>query len=160
MGLLSRIGKEFSGQFGKTVPHHRWGETLGLTREAMSLPQMASVPLSAGALGAGAGAAFGAASGGDPMEGAMQGAGLGALAGGVGIAPLMAKRLVTAIAAALKQTRPDLPDDVILREAERRLQMTPPEKIAEIVGDSSRKMGAQGVPQGQIDDYWKNYRGS
>ena len=119
MGLLSRIGKEFSGQFGKTVPHHRWGETLGLTREAMSLPQRASVPLSAGALGAGAGAAFGAASGGDPMEGAMQGAGLGALAGGIGIAPLMSKRLVIAIAQALKQQAPQAADAEVIQQAQK-----------------------------------------
>lgn len=88
---------------------------------------MASTPLSSGALGAGIGGALGAATGGDAGEGAMQGAGLGAAAGAMGIAPLMGKRLVIAIAQALKRQAPQAPDEQVMLQAQKLLQNPTPE---------------------------------
>lgn len=102
MGLLGRIGKNVGQQFPET-----WGGRA---------PLDGMVPSALlGAAGGGIGAA---AMPGDPTAGGMAaGAGMGAAAGAAIPFSVAAKRIVMAVAKAMKQQAPDQADDMLMQQA-------------------------------------------
>ncbi len=133
MGLLSRIGKEFKGQFGREGALARGIrpeslDTLYHPEQPWSLTDYAVVaPATYGAMAAPVGALLGAAGNPDDAgpgaaRGMMEGAGLAA--GGVAAlgSPVMMKRMVVAIARAIKHQAPDMPDEAVMQKAQQEAQ--------------------------------------
>lgn len=130
MGLLSRIGKEFIGDFGEAGFKRRegraptWLETRHGTPWTLN-DYTVGAPGMYGAMGGGAGALFGAigatppggmSEGDGAIDGALRGAGIvggGALALG---SPVVMKRMVMAIARAL--TKKGLPENDAIMAAQ------------------------------------------
>lgn len=139
MGIFAKLGKvpgHFMEQFGQPQLHRFSQERMGL-----SAGEMAGAPFTASAMGAGAGGLWGAAGTGFGAEGhedmgtaagrgAMQGAGLAGGFAAAMVSPIMAKRMIVAIARAFKQHAPDMPEEITFAEAQKLFSATPHDSTA------------------------------